>query len=213
MELFQEILNKYKEFATYLDSLDLKKMKSTYSREELKEFYQQLSQIHLRSFPFEISELIDEMKKEQYPQLLGVHHYPEIEKIQFISKEKKIELDKYLSYLRVGNYVYNLWRYVNPEKKKLLEDFLLSHGIIEKRYFFTCPHHPGEKLTTGYTLEEFNRIKEAIINFNDDILEDFYEDLYCEECEDIVMYKNWNDRYVKVEFVLSKERDKTYDNI
>lgn len=151
------------------------------------------------------------MKKEEFPQLLGVHHYPELAEIDFISEKKKIELDKYLCMIRKGQYVFQFWKYTNDTDR--LRDILLKKGIIGKVYHMNCSCHRDEVLTDKMTWEEIEQIKAAIINKDDDFLEEFYDGLYCHKCEDFEEYSEWNDRYVKEQYILIKDRDSSLDNV
>jgi hypothetical protein len=212
MDIREEILKKYEEFAAFLESIHIEKWKKQFTRQELMEFKKKLNGIKIRSLSYEIGKLIDQMKKEEYPELLGVHHYPELREIDFMPEEKKIELDRHLAMIRKGQYVFQFWKFTSDTKR--LKDFLLEKGIIEKVYHLTCPHHYNEKITGRLTWEEVQKIKEAIINKDEDFLEEFYDSLFfCSSCEEPVEYKEWNDNLVFEEYILIKERDTSLDNV
>ncbi|PLS19494.1 hypothetical protein CVD28_03500 [Bacillus sp. M6-12] len=212
MNIQEEILKKYEEFANFLQSIHIEELKKQFTRKELMEFQTKLDEIKIPSFSYKISKLIDEMKKEEFPQLSGVHHFPSLQEIDFMSEKKKIELDKFLLMIRNGEYVFNLFRFTQDTKK--LTDFLIEKGIVEKRYSLVCPHHYNEKMKVGLSLEELNVIKEAIQTQDHDFLEGFYDDLhFCDSCDDRVEYPEWRDNLVKEDIVKVKDRDTSLDNV
>jgi hypothetical protein len=211
MSIHKEILKKYEEFATFLESIHIKDLKTQHTRQELMEFKTKLDKINIPSFSYELSKLIDEMKKEEFPQLKGVHHYPELAEIDFMSEENKIKLDKFLVMVRKGESVHNLFRFARDTEK--LTNFLVEKGIAEKRYSLVCPHHYNERMKTDLSLEELNQIKEAIQKQDMEFLEPFYENLYfCDSCDDSVEYSEWRDNLVKEYICKVKDRDTSLDN-
>jgi len=92
----QTIINKYNEFGTYLKEININEFKQ-FSREELIEFKNELSSyFSFRYLTSEINDIIEDKKLQEYPELLGVHHYPEIKELDYISEEDKIKLDNFL---------------------------------------------------------------------------------------------------------------------
>lgn len=108
----QTIINKYQEFDSFLKGINVEDFKK-YSRAELKEFYEELRKYtFFRSLSLEVSKIMEEKKKEEYPELLEVHHYPDIKEIDFLSEEDRIKLDNYLAGLGFHHYLYkgsNAW--------------------------------------------------------------------------------------------------------
>lgn len=143
----QNIVNKYKEFKAYLEGIDINDFKK-YSRAELKEFREQLQGIgYFRTLSYEISQLMEEKKKEEFPQLLGVHHYPEIKNLDILSEEDKIELDKLLGCTRIRNFILEhstAWRNVakgwGKETEEKVLNFLTENEILEKNYKIEICH-------------------------------------------------------------------------
>ena len=211
MNVKEELLQKYEEFAAFLEGVDLSSLKNTHTRQGIKEFESQLGKIKLRNISFELSDMIKEMKEEEFPQLRGVHHFPALAEIDFMSEEKKIELDKYLCMVRKGNYVFNLFKFTNDTKR--LQQFLVEKGILEKVYRVTCPKHYNETLITGLSKEKLEEFKKAVLTNDTDFFEDEYDDLYCECCEDNAEYKTWNDMFIREDYVLLKNRDNSLDNV
>lgn len=211
MNIKEELLKKYEEFAVFLESVDIASLKENNTRQELKEFATRLGNIKLRNLLFDIQDVIKEMKEEEFPQLRGVHHFPALAEIDFMSEEKKIELDKYLCMVRKGNYVFNLFKFTNDTKR--LQQFLVEKGILEKVYRVTCPKHYNETLINGLSKEKLEEFKKAVLTKDEDFFEEEYDDLYCECCEDNAEYKTWNDIFIREDYVLLKNRDSSLDNV
>lgn len=214
----QEVIQKFEEFNSFLESIDLKEWKEKYSRQEIKEFSRQLYQLKLRSLAYELSKLADEMKIEEFPQLLGVHRYPVIQKIDFLSEEKKIELDQFLGRFRKGDYVSSFWRVV-PDSKltKQIEGFLIEQGVLEERFVALCPNCSDEHISDMMTKQE----KEALdALLKEEPTWERYEKLEnllrygCDECgyeTDLERIKP-ESMYFKTYLKLAMERDNRYDN-
>lgn len=211
MNIKEELLKKYEEFATFLENIDIASLKESNTRQELKEFATQLGDIKLRNLSFEIQDVMKEMKEEEFPQLRGVHRFPELVEIDFINEEKKIALDKYLCMVRKGNYVFNLHRFTSDTKR--LQQFLVEKGVIEKVYHITCPRHYSEILIDKLSKEKLEEFKEAVLTKDEEFFEDEYDGLYCECCEDDVEYKTWDDVHIREDYVLLKNRDTSLDNV
>lgn len=207
MNIKEELLQKYEEFATFLESIDL----SSYTRQELMELKSQLGNIKMRNISFEMSDRIKEMKEEEFPQLRSVHHFPELTEIDFMSEKNKIALDNYLCMVRKGNYVFNLYKFTN--NKERLQQFLVEKGVLEKVYRVSCPHHYNETLVNGLSKQKLEEFKQAVLTKNTEFFEDEHDELYCERCEDSPTYKTWNDMLVREDYVLLKNRDTSLDNV
>ena len=207
----KEVIKKYEEFKTFLETIDIEDLKNTYSRQELQAFQEQLKTISLPQLSWEIGKLLKEMKEEEFPQLKSVYRYPELNEIDFMTEKKKVELDKYLGMLKPGDYIFNLFRYTNQPQK--LESYLKEKGIIGEVYHLTCSTHVHQKISSKLTLEEADKIKTAVIKKDSDYLEEALEGYYCSTCEDSPDYREWRDEYIQSAFVLAKERDKTLDKV
>jgi len=219
MNQLHSIIEKHKEFNSFLESINLDSLRMEYSREQLKAFSKELHQLNTRSLSFEVGKIIEEMKKVEFPQLLGVHHYPIINELSILNESEKIALDKHLSKLRVGNYVHRLWSVVkNEDKVEKVEAFLLDKSVVEKVYAVLCPscsdakltklmnEQEKENLTTTLTQkptwERFEEL-ESIFSYGCD--ECSYEVDFDKLCVENVAFKT----YIK----LIMERDKTLDHV
>lgn len=143
----QNIIGKYEEFNSFLRGINVKDFEQ-YDRATLKEFNEELRKhSNFRILSLEISEIIDRKKKEEYPELLGVHHYPEIKKIDFLSEEDKISLDNYIVSIGCSRYLYkgsNAWYTLtkkwNEDIQEKVLQFLVDEGIIKRMYKMEVCH-------------------------------------------------------------------------
>jgi hypothetical protein len=222
MDIREHILAKQKEFKGFIESVDLQALRATYSREELKAFEQSLHEMTVPSLSFEISKLTDQMKKQEFPQLLSVHRYPLINEINFLTQSEKEALDKHLMLIRSGNPVYNLYRVVRDfNKQKMLEAWLLEKQIVEPRYMATC-----FDCGTGYITQEMNKEKKdaLLADFNaykdgskasdedgESLLSSF--EMLCYECEEGFELDNLRKLNFKENLYLIADRDKSLDNV
>lgn len=222
MDIREQVLTKYNELNEFLSSISLDDLRKQFNRHELNEFKSNLYDAKLRSLAYEIGKLTEEMKVEEFPQLLGVHRFPILKNIDFMTEEKKIELDKELVRFRVGNYLPYLGRYTKKVDK--LEQFLLENGVIEKKYVVTCPCCGADEwLSSSLKLEKKNRV-DTLLNMSEgnfcDAEEEFESivDCICEECGFSPEYYEMRE-YARKEQIKYKEllkmkmqRDKSLDD-
>lgn len=216
MNQTEQILSKYVEFEEYLQTVDLNELRKIYSRHELTEFRKQLYGVKLRSIAYEVGQMIDEMKKEEYPELLGVHHYPILRKIDFLSEDEKKKLDDFLLAIRPNNYVTGLWRVAGSEKSKQIEQFLIDNNVVEEKHFALCPNCWDEHISSSLTNKQREQL-EAILADKED--EDRYEKLAgillygCGECHEEFDFDELNQLQYKTALKLIMERDTSLDNV
>lgn len=140
MDIREQILMKYKEFSTFLNNVDLESLKKDFTRQELNMLREEINNIPIRSLSYEISQKISEMKKEEFPQLLGVYRFPILNKMDILTETEKIELDKFLSNYRQGSFLGSLWKVIeDDEKEKQVEQWLIDHHVVEECYYLLCP--------------------------------------------------------------------------
>lgn len=219
-DIRSEILNKYTEFNEFLMSISLDGLRSSFSRQDLNEFKGELYNIKLRSLAYEISDMTEQMKLEEFPELLGVHHYPVLKEITFMTEEEKKKLDEQLIRFRVGDYVSGLWRYTKKEKE--LEEFLLEHKVISKRYIVDC--NCEEYWLSDVMSQDEKEKLETIINkenYEDADYEHYHKMVhsYCDECGDDCdldyvkqKFKNGHMRFKEM-LRMDMERDSSLDNV
>ncbi|HFF1838842.1 TPA: hypothetical protein ACGBET_003561 [Bacillus cereus] len=221
--IIEEILEKHKEFNSYLDAIDINVLKDKYTRKELMEFCEALRIDKPRSLWYEVHELTMEMKLKEFPELLGVHRFPILKEIDFMNEEEKIELDKKLTGFRVGNYLPYLGRYTDNHKK--LEQFLLENNVVEKQYVVTCPCCGGNEWLSNTldtkTKEAFDELLTKEIVDDCDDIEAFTKivDRMCDECdfypelESMRVYKAQNQLHYKELLQMNMKRDTSLDNV
>ncbi|WP_088362626.1 hypothetical protein [Bacillus cereus] len=210
------IKEKYKEFAAFLDRITIEEIEKEYSRSELKEFTDDLSKIKVRSLSYEISKLIQKKKEEEYPELLGIHHYPVLKEIDFLTEKKKLELDGFLARFRVGNYLTGLSRIMFSNDLKRFEEFLIEKKVVEEKFYAFCPLCNSGWISMLLSKEE-KELVEALLE--DKKSENKYELLgeflqyYCSECDN----EQDIERITVVNFgrklKVIQERDKTLDKV
>ena len=230
----QSIINKHKEFNTYLKEININEFKQ-FSREELTEFTKILpSLFSFRYLTAEINQIIENKKIQEYPELLGVHHYPEIKELDYISEEDKIKLDNFLVEWEFGSYLYEytpkltgLFKNWSNEIVNLnnILDFLKSKQILERYYkMYICCNYiivDEDKINDYLRLFELYKKKDL----SEEKLEEYdklqikvnylYE--YCPECdneikitEEMIMDTINKPSYL---YKIIKERDKSYDKL
>jgi len=167
----QTIINKYTEFDTYLKEININEFKQ-FTREELTQFKNELpSCFSFRYLTSEINDIIEEKKLQEYPELLGVHHYPEIKELNCISEEDKIKLDNFLVEWRLHSYLHKYTHKLREMSKnwsdKIINEileFLVSKEILKKYYkFYICCDYiiiDEEKINKYLRSFELSKIKE-----------------------------------------------------
>ncbi|MED2737060.1 hypothetical protein [Bacillus toyonensis] len=185
--MLEVIKEKYKEFAAFLDGIAIEEIEKECSRSELKDLSKELSNINLRSFSYEITKMIQKKKEEEYPELLGIHHYPVLKEIDFLSEDKKLELDKFLARFVVGNELSGLSRMMYSNDLKRLEEFLIEKGIAEAKFYACCTTCGGGWISKLLTIDE-KKLVETLLEDkkNEDRSEmlEGYLEYYCSQCDD-----------------------------
>ncbi|MBP1308796.1 hypothetical protein JOD82_001816 [Paenibacillus sp. 1182] len=221
MNVQNDILSKYIEFQRFLDGINMEELKSL-SREDLSTLKKQLHEVNHRNLPYEIGKIIAKKKEDEFPQILGIHHYPELQEITFLNEATKLEIDKHLISFRVGQYLNSFYRFISSSEKVLmLEDFLVDKGIVEQMFIVKCPCCTHGHLSEPLTTEVWDALKKRIQSMEDE--EDFdsltdegFLESYCMECDDEIdlsLLKNEKRIVVKKALKLIKSRDTTYDNV
>lgn len=219
----EEIISKYNEFGKFLKTVDISELKQQYTRKELITLSESIRTSDLRSLWHEIHKLTEEMKTQEFPELLGVHRFPILKEIDFMTEEEKIELDKKLVGFNVGHYLPYLGRYTNEHKK--LEQFLLENNVVEKQYVVTCPCCGGNEWLSNTldtkTKEAFDELLTKEIVDDCDDVEAFTNivDRICDECdfypelESMRVYKAQNQLRYKELLRMNMKRNTSLDNV
>lgn len=218
----EKIVGKYKEFSEYLDGIDLSKVEDNYTREEIKNIIQEIQDVKLRYITLELGKIEEKMKEEEYPEILGVHHFPIIKEITFLTDKQKLELDKYLVRFRVATYLSKtgLYRIVYEKADQLLE-WLEDKGVVEVGYLLSC-FKCREDNIGKLTKEEKDLFEEYFNKYQETKGYDYYEKMeeltrgYCTECDsslDEMLDYGIGKPYYEPIYKIIMERDTTYDNV
>ena len=228
----QTIINKYNEFDTYLKEINIEEFKQ-FTREEISEFTKILpSYFSFRYLVSEINDIVDNKKKQEYPELLGVHHYPEIKELDYISEDDKIKLDNFLVEWGFHSYLHKYTHKFREISKnwtdKIVDEILellTSKQILEKYYklYICCDYiiidkEKINKYLRYFELSEKKRLSDKEGEELDKLncrLE--FLTLFCSECdeqieitEEIIMDTINNPDCL---YKIIKERDKSYDKL
>jgi hypothetical protein len=159
------------------------------------------------------------MKEEEFPQLLGVHNFPIINEIDFLSDKQKLELDKFLVMHRVGNYVYSFWKVVSGDKLiKQLESWLEEKEVIEKCYTVICPNCYEGHLSKTMPKTEKEVLEKMFKDYKASGDYDLWEKLSkimpegCMECDDVREIDAMDELHFKDYQIMKMQRDSSLDN-
>lgn len=220
--ILEKILQKKQEYADFLNSVDREEFRQ-FSRAELKEF--DTAMYNIKTPMFRIPAMIQEKKEQEYPELLGVHRFPILKEIDFLSEEVKLALDKELAKFREGNYLTTsaLYRIVGYRQEKLVKqtlDFLLDKGYIARHYHVLCPSCVDYSITRIMDQQTKDKL-DAIINKEkitdeEELLLERTLGYMCEEChadfDPLSMKKNKSITY-KTLYKVMMSRDRSLDNV
>lgn len=226
MNILEEVIQKQKEYEAYMNSIDINQFEQ-FTRKQLLDFVNKSREFKQRFITLEVDKIIEKKKFEEYPELLGVHHYPELKEIDFLSQEQLIELDKELAHNRGvnANVSFKLKSYIHWDLHDKVYDFLIEKGIIKKEIHVECSCGRSEWLSRAFDekfkeqwiedLKKSNSECEAVGLLTQREFEFFG---YCEECEEYYEFGNLDDDFIKDLsfhhfYVKIKERDKRWDNI
>lgn len=231
--LLQRIIKKYQEFYSFLDEIPTEELEK-YSRSELKEFQKELQKLsYPRALPLEVDKIINEKKIKEFPELLGVHHYPIIKELTCLSDEDKINLDKHLytigfnRIIQKGSLTWEaLTKYWTVEVQEKVLQFLVEQGILKRMYRLSICHdvitlsekEVNDYLTYFYLKKNFKQLrKEELDTFYklEDDLEVQYPCMFCDEevevQEDDIQEVLVN-KYTHI-YRIIKERDTSLDDV
>jgi hypothetical protein len=218
----EEIVRKFEEFSSYVAGIDREELKKQFTRKELDEFNEKIWNVRNINLWGDVRKIIDEKKLEEYPELLGVHNFPVLKEIDFMTEEEKITLDTKLTGYRVGDYLSGFWRFTKKEKE--LKEFLLDKGIIKKVYYLECnceEYFLSEKLSEEEKNELEALFKKPNAEWTDADHELYNKQLesYCNDCgacEDDSTVKEYFERgsiHFKELLTVVAERDTSLDNV
>lgn len=212
---FQIIIEKKKEYSEFVESINIEELSEKYTREELKTLEGELKKINLESIEYELSNVIEKKKKEEYPELLGVHHYPVIKEIDLLTENQKVLLDKHLLMIGKGNVIGGLTRKLHYGKVTKVENFLIEKGIAEPEYIAICPSCGRGEVSGMLSHKEKNELEKIIEDVNNPRREVIMENTLryiCQECEEFEEVEDIKELQFKRICRLVAERDKSLDD-
>ncbi len=147
----------------------------------------------------ELNAYYQSRREKEHPTINDVNYYPDLNKLDNLSKEDKYKLDMYLSKNRVGNYLYTgSSLYIKSGLSKFMTssiwEELFKLGIVEKVYKYSvdCDCDSFDKSDEFITDEEYQKLKRYYTvdrtTLSEDELEEL-EDSYtylsysCERCD------------------------------
>jgi len=215
-----KILNDVREFQAYLEKIDLANLGHDYTREDLLQLSNDFYSISMRSMGSDLKALADEMKLKEYPELLGVHQFPVLKEIAFMSEEEKIELDTYLSKCYLGYDVtgFGLFTF-EKAKKKQLKEWLIEKNVINELHVVVCPHCLHTHVSKQMTAEQKDHLQTLFSNYKNHGDYDAYEELdnelylYCTNCEQEIDLDYESSLEYRTINTLIAKRNKRLDNI
>ena len=207
----EQILSIFRTLNEQLNQIDVPSLKEQFNREELTELNREIYELKVAepSIRKEIHELTEQMKKEELPQLLGVYRFPIINKIDFLSQESKVLLDKELAKYNTHQSGFNIGIHIfegSAELKNKAIEWLIENDVLHIQYHTECPECDDPRYLT-FTKTEFleeqakyilaknflesykklseeERAEKRIEYFDaENVLEELNEDYQC-ECEE-----------------------------
>lgn len=218
MDILEELQHKRKEYLEVLHKINKEDLEK-YTRKELEGF--------IANTPFGdaafyriLNAVIKEKKEQEYPQLKGVHHYPKINEIDFLTEKEKIDLDTHLSMLSTGQYVAGLRRkYSTHQKVNKVYDWLVTKGIVEEQYLIQCPICNDDVVSKIITKEKKTELEQAFKRYKKDGNYKDYNfisqitEWFCIECEGEWSINDIKEFRFRSTYKLTKPRDTTLDSL
>jgi hypothetical protein len=213
------ILYNMEQFAAFMDQVNIEELRVDCTRQELKEFGKALYDINIRSLAYEVGKVVEQKKIEEYPQLLSIHRFPVLCKIDFLTEAEKISVDKWLGQFLKGYSMRSLYRAIgskyNQEKEAKLIAFLTEKQVIEPRYYVECLECGDNHISEELTIERKEQFEEALRNGDENVFDNIIVHSNCDVCH----YHTYFDGF-KVEditydtvYKMMIDRDKSLDNV
>lgn len=206
-----------------MDSIDINEFEH-FSRKELVDFNKEMRDIKERYITLEVDKIIERKKHEEYPELLGVHHYPELKEINFLTEAQKKQLDDELARNRGSHTSFSLKNYIHWDMHNQVYEFLIEKGILIRKIHLECSC--GSWLSRAFDekfkeqwIEDLKQSNAALEEVGLLESDEFSYFGYCDECEDDSGYLGeLNDEFFENirfdhHYVKIKERDKHWDNL
>lgn len=205
--MFQSIVENSKK-------LDLQEIEQL-SYEDLKAFREASRYMLYEDVQKKLDDIFEKKRKECFPEAYGIHYYPELKEIDFLTQKEKLAVDEALKKAKLGQYIHTVKNiYMSSEKRKKVYDFLLEKGLIEPVYGFSC--NCGEEVTY-ISKEEYQYFLENFQKDPDERDEDFVGviSVGCFECDykEIYSLKAFVDEVHVVTYRKVVEADTSLDSL
>ena len=186
----KEIIEKNREYRIKEDELNIlynevKKINDNLTEEvlnglpylELKEFYELSKFAFSSSKQKEFDLYFKNRREEEYPELKGIRYFPVIKEIDFISEDKKIQLDRFFNKVRKGTYfVASTQKFLglglSKEVSKKMLDFLYRKGMFERLITLKCSCGEDADIISENEYNEYIKF----LSINDDEFRKLSED-------------------------------------
>ena len=126
IELKKKIEENRVEIEKKIKDIDFEDIDRNYNYTEAKEKMSSIGKFLLNEDC--VREFLKSKKEKEYPEILGVHYYPKIKEMHWLSEEKKIKLDKLL---KISKYIYQEELLYFLQNHETL-GFLMKNKIIKK---------------------------------------------------------------------------------
>lgn len=165
---FYEINNKYTELKKAMDdyyqeliyknnNLDLEEVESKCNYNEVKDIYNTIKYcVTDNNVTKELQNIMQKKKELEYPEILGVHYFPDLLKLDSISNERKIKIDKTL---RDAYDSFSKRRELHYLGEDVLNN-LIDIGILEREYLLSCNCNSFECSPTILSESKLNGYKD-----------------------------------------------------
>lgn len=227
MNILEQILQKKKEYEEFVNAVDLAEMEQ-FNREQLTAFNKAYHETNARYITSEINYIIQRKKNEEYPELLGVHHYPELKEIDFLTENQLIKLDNQLAQNGGEHTSFSLKSEIahwNLHEK--IYAVLMEKGILIRKIYLQCTCDNGGSWLSKAFDEKYKDQWVADLKKSNEECEEvglltqeaFRYFGYCDECDnyeyslgdikpEYLKNLSFHHFYVKV-----KEREKKWDMV
>ena len=221
MDIRVEILMKHNEFADYVNGIDYEALRKSFTRQEIEALTKMLREINTQSVTLELAKLTEEMKREEYPQLNSVHHFPIINEMSSLSQIEKEKLDEYLVMLNKGNIIYSLHLKFAPGLNNgRVENELVEKELAERVYVAKCPYSCQGNVSIFLNQVEKDAFTAEVEQYqeNGDTTagEDAIERLqsgYCHDCEESLELDDLPTITFQHNLRFIGDRDRSLDNV
>ena len=214
IELKKKIEENRVEIEKKIKDIDFEDIDRNYNYTEAKEKMSSIGKFLLNEDC--VREFLKSKKEKEYPEILGVHYYPKIKEMHWLSEEKKIKLDKLL---KISKYIYQEELLYFLQNHETL-GFLMKNKIIKKEYVLTC--YCGDwNCDKEIISEEKYQLYKKYWEDKDSITDEEYEEINygyielpcCHENIEIGDMEEFEAYLEEERYIIIKKPDLTLDNL